>query len=102
MTTYAAVPVRAEPAAEKRIDYARMQGEWPKQKRALQRAVKTGDATKVAAVCIEAVKVWDEVGAWPDDWSLFERALNDLLHWRGQCSLSEVAYGSVRIEAVPV
>lgn len=99
MTSYRAVEVipRSEP---RRIDYARMQKEWPKQKAALTRASKTGDATKVAAVCIDAVKVWDEIGAWPDDWSLFESTLSDMLHWSQHVSLADVAYGRVRIEAI--
>jgi hypothetical protein len=67
---------RPEP---KRIDYARMQKVWPRQKAALTRARKTGDAEKVAKVCKDAVTVWNEIGAWPDDWALFERTLNDLL-----------------------
>lgn len=101
MTTYVARPVQAEAPSERRgIDYRRMQEQWPRQKRALGRAVRTGDATKVAAVCIEAVKVWDEIGAWPDDWAQFERALNDLLHWRGQASLADVAYGRVEVVAL--
>lgn len=84
----------------KRIDYDRMRREWPKQKSALTRAVKTGDPVKVADVCIKAVAVWDEVGAWPDDWSLFQRALDDVLPWNQQVDLADVAYGRVRIKAV--
>ena len=49
--------------APRRVDYERMQREWPKQKAALTRALKSGSAEKVANVCIAAVKVWDEVGA---------------------------------------
>lgn len=85
---------RPEP---KRIDYDRMKREWPKQKAALTRAIKTGSAEKVAAVCIAAVKVWDEVGAWPDDYHSFQRALDDALPWRHRVSLEDVAYGRVRI-----
>ena len=86
------------PIQPRRIDYDRMRREWPKQKAALTRAVKTGSPEKVAAVCIAAVKVWDEVGAWPDDYSLFERSLNDLLPWHSQVSLDDVAYGRVTIK----
>lgn len=99
MATYAArrvAPIPARPA----IDYERMKREWPKQKAALARAVKTGDATKVAEVCVAAVRVWDDIGAWPDDWMMFERALNDLLHWRAQCTLLDLAAGRVVIEKV--
>lgn len=72
------------------IDYARMQKVWPKQKAALTRARKTGDPERVKAVCLAAVKEWDEIGAWPDDWSHFERVLNDMLPWQQQTSLEEL------------
>jgi hypothetical protein len=65
--------------APKRIDYERMNRVWPRQKAALTRAAKTGDPEKVAQVCKDAVRVWDEIGAWPDDWSLFQRTLDDAL-----------------------
>ena len=84
--------------APKRIDYDRMKREWPKQKAALARAVKTGSAEKVAAVCITAVKVWDEVGAWPDDWSHFQRALGDILPWNQRVDFDDVVYGRVTIK----
>lgn len=84
--------------APKRIDYDRMKREWPKQKAALTRAVKSGSAEKVAAVCVAAVKVWDEVGAWPDDWSLFQRALRDVLPWNQWVDFDDVVYGRVTIK----
>jgi len=68
----------------RRIDYARMNRVWPRQKAALERAKKTNDSEKVARVVKDAVAVWDEIGAWPDDWALFERTLNDMLP-TGQC-----------------
>ena len=84
--------------APKRIDYDRMKREWPKQKAALTRAVKSGSAEKVAGVCIAAVKVWDEVGAWPDDWSLFQRALRDVFPWNQWVDFDDVVYGRVTIK----
>lgn len=63
----------------RRIDYDRMNREWPKQKAALTRAVKTGDPEKIAVVCKKTVAEWDEIGAWPDDWARFQRALDDAL-----------------------
>lgn len=84
--------------APKRIDYDRMKREWPKQKAALTRAVKSGSAEKVAGVCIAAVKVWDEVGAWPDDWFHFQRALGDMLPWNQQVDFDDVVYGRVTIK----
>ena len=98
MTEYRVIDQRPSRPEPRRIDYERMNREWPKQKRSLNRAVKTGDATKVAAVCIDVVKVWDEVGAWPDDWSAFQRGLDDVLPWSQQADLADVAYGRVKIE----
>lgn len=60
------------------IDYARMQRVHPKQKAALTRAMKTGDLAKVTAVCKAAVTEWNAIGAWPDDWSRWQRALDDV------------------------
>jgi len=60
------------------IDYARMQRVRPAQKAALTRAVKSGDAAKVVAVCRAAVAEWNEIGAWPDDWHRWQIALNDV------------------------
>lgn len=82
----------------RRIDYERMNREWPRQKRALAAAVKAKDPARVAQVCIDAVKVWDEVGAWPDDWSAFQRGLDDVLPWNQQVQLDDVAYGRVTIK----
>lgn len=62
----------------KTIDYARMRRVFPKQKAALTRALKTRDRTKVAAVCKDAVTEWNEIGAWPDDWARWQRALDDV------------------------
>lgn len=75
---------------ERPIDYARMRREWPKQKAAFTRAVKTGDPEKVAAVCVKAMNTWDEIGAWPDDWSLFQRALDEVLPWRQRIDLGDL------------
>ena len=58
------------------IDYARMQKVYPKQKSALTRAMKKGYPAVVSA-CIAAVQEWDSIGAWPDGWSSWQRALDD-------------------------
>lgn len=58
------------------IDYERMKRVGPKQKAALTRAKKQG-YSKVLAVVIDAVREWDEIGAWPDNWSAWQRALDD-------------------------
>lgn len=61
------------------INYDRMKDVLPRQRSALRRAVKSGDPEKIAAVCKAAVSEWNEIGAWPDDWSNWQRALNDAL-----------------------
>lgn len=61
-------------------DYAGAQAAFTKQKAALTRAVKSGDASKVVTVCRDAVAAWGRApfnGAWPDDWSRWQRALDD-------------------------
>lgn len=76
------------------IDYPRMQREYPKQKAALTRAVnhwrKTGDNSKVVKACTEAVKVWDEIGCWPDAWSTWQNALNDTEPWHSTTRLEDL------------
>jgi hypothetical protein len=59
------------------INYARMQRSLPRLKAALTRAVKSGDPARVEAACRAAVAEWDACGAWPDDWSRWQRALDD-------------------------
>jgi hypothetical protein len=60
------------------IDYARMQKAYPKQKAALTRAVNNKDPLKIKAAVTKAVREWNECGgAWPDDWSRWQRALDD-------------------------
>jgi hypothetical protein len=53
-----------------------MQRVFPKQKAALTRAKKVG-YSKVLAVVVAAITEWNEIGAWPDDWRIFQSALID-------------------------
>ena len=70
-------------AAHKPIDYARMNALFPKQKAALTRALhltdEQGRKDAVVLTCQKTVREWNEVGAWPDDWSRWQRALDDTL-----------------------
>ena len=63
------------------IDYERMKKVYPKQKGTLTRATKITDPIKryraVLALCEKAVQEWDVIGAWPDEWSRWQRALDD-------------------------
>jgi hypothetical protein len=58
------------------IDYERMKRVYPKQKAALTRAQQWG-YSHVLAACRKAVQEWEEIGAWPDNWSRWQRALDD-------------------------
>jgi hypothetical protein len=76
------------------IDYARMSRRFPAQKAALTRALNTKDpverANKVRATCAKTVQEWDEIGAWPDDWARWQRALSDTLHWSDPTRLEDL------------
>lgn len=65
------------------IDYARMQRTHRVHKARLTRALKSGDAGQVVKACQLAVREWDEIGAWPDDWARWQRALDDTFGWIG-------------------
>jgi hypothetical protein len=66
------------------IDYERAKRNGPKLKAALTRAKKVADpiARKAAiiAACLKAVIEWDEWGAWPDGWHLWNEALAEVTH----------------------
>ena len=47
------------------------------QKALLTRAINSKDPNKVYAACVNAVKDWNQFDYWPDDWSRWQRALND-------------------------
>lgn len=61
----------------RRIDYERMNREYPKVKAALTRAERSGDPLKVRAAVARFVTLSDECGAMPDDWARFRNALED-------------------------
>lgn len=97
--------VRQQPS---RIDYARMNRIYPKQKAALTRAVNAWKKAKAAspqfdphpsvqeaaerilAACRKAVREWDEVGAWPDGWHSWQIALDDTRHWTDSIDLRDL------------
>jgi hypothetical protein len=63
------------------IDYERAKKNGPKIKAALTRAMNITDPLKrkdaVIFACRRAVAEWNLWGAWPDNWSHWERALSD-------------------------
>ncbi len=58
------------------IDYALMKRRYPQHKAALTRAEKRGFLA-VALTTADTIAEWDAIGAWPDDWSRWQRALDD-------------------------
>lgn len=69
----------AREAAHVPIDYAAANKEFRRQKAALTRAINSGDRDKVLIACRNAVREWDQPGrAWPDDWSRWQIALDDM------------------------
>ncbi len=63
------------------IDYERMKRVGPKLKAALTRAKNKQDTKAryfaVKDACKAAVREWNSIGAWPDNWSHWQRALDD-------------------------
>ena len=60
------------------INYEAMQAARPKQKSALTRAINSGSFYKVQRAVQDAVAFWNaNGGVWPDDWSRWQRALDD-------------------------
>jgi len=50
---------------------------YSQQKAALTRAIKSDDPNDVIVACTKAVEQWNKT-YWPDDWSRWQRALDDL------------------------
>jgi len=70
---------RRREAARVPVDYAALNALVRRQRAALTRAVRSGDPDKVVLACRDAVASWDAPGAmWPDDWSRWQRALDDV------------------------
>jgi hypothetical protein len=81
---------RSDARPVKRIDYDRMNRSHPKLKRALTRASRTKDPQAVAETCLDAMDEWNACGAWPDDWSSWQRALDDVLPWNRAIALEDL------------
>lgn len=76
--------------ALKPIDWDRMNRVYPRQKAELTRVAKTGDPEKIAAVVKKHIAVWNEIGAWPDNWAHWQITLNDALPWNQQIWLENL------------
>lgn len=65
---------------ESRVDYDLLNRVVRRQRAALTRAKKSGDRAKVLAACKAAVDEWNYTPGmmWPDDWSRWQNALDDM------------------------
>ena len=73
------------------IDYARANAMIRRQRAALTRAVNSRDPAKVILAAQKAVSEWNQPGmAWPDDWSRWQRALDDVLPWNQRILLDDL------------
>lgn len=71
----------------RRIDYDRMQREYPKVKAALTRAQNRRDSTKTLEAVERFLVLSDEVGCMPDDWPRWRNALEDA--WKDYARMFE-------------
>jgi hypothetical protein len=69
----------AREAIARPIDYDRMNRVRPHQKAALTRAIRSGSKARLLVACRDAVREWDKIGCWPDDWNVWQIALDDAL-----------------------
>jgi hypothetical protein len=74
------------------VDYGALNLMVKRQRAALTRALNSGDAGKVVVACRQAVQEWSRPGAmWPDDWSRWQRALDDTLGFGNSVALEDLA-----------
>jgi hypothetical protein len=60
------------------------------QRSALTRAVNSGDPDQVLEACRRAVAQWEAPdGYWPDQWSDWQRALDDAYGWPSNVRLDD-------------
>jgi len=81
----------ARDAARKPIDYAEMNRLYPRQKSALTRAINSGDRDKLILAVRDAVRAWNNIGAWPDGWARWQRAVDDVLGSRPRVDIADLA-----------
>jgi hypothetical protein len=80
--------------APPRPDYARVNQVFARQKAALTRAEHSKSKAQVVAAVRKAVREWGQPpfnGMWPDDWSRWQRALDDILPWNQHVDIQDLA-----------
>lgn len=84
--------VRTRAAATVPVDYPALNVMVRRQRAALTRAIHSGNPDNVVAACANAVREWQQPGAmWPDDWSRWQRALDDALPFGQSVEIGELA-----------
>jgi hypothetical protein len=101
---------QAAAPAPRRIDYDRMNKVLPRQRAELTRAknalaqasaglanwerndspVVARAQEKLAAIIKRHVTIWNEIGAWPDQWSTWQVALDDALGWPHHIDIADL------------
>ncbi len=101
---------QAAAPAPRRIDYERMNKVLPRQKAELTRAKKKVEQARLdldlratfdtrpvksaqdnlANVIKRHVAVWNEIGAWPDQWHTWQIALDDALGWNEHIDIGDL------------
>lgn len=74
-------------------DYAAVNRHHPSQRAALTRAINSGNPEQVQRAVLKAVREWGAApynGFWPDDWSRWQRALDDSLPWGQRVELDDL------------
>lgn len=79
-------------AARVPVDYDALDRMVRRQRAALSRAIKTRDAGQVVIATRDAVREWNKPGSmWPDDWSRWQRAVDDALPWTEHLDIADLA-----------
>lgn len=73
------------------VDYDELNRMVRRQRAALTRAVKSGQTDNVVLACRDAVREWGQPAAmWPDDWTRWQRDLDDALPWHAGVDLRDL------------
>lgn len=86
-------------AASPKPDHPAAKRAGARLKAALTRATGTNDPEQVILACRDAVLAWREPpfdGAWPDDWSVWQRALHDTIGSNSGVSLNDLADAAIQ------
>jgi hypothetical protein len=74
------------------VDYRALDAMVRRQRARLTRAMRSGDPNAVVLACRDAVAEWNRPGSmWPDDWSRWQRALDDATGSLGAVQLEDLA-----------